>query len=232
MKNNKSEPAKSAPRRKRIPADKAGFIMPEVRILDPGLARDYIRDRQRRGIDGHDEVWEGVYIVPPLANNEHQEIVGGLIGILFHVVTLEGRGKVYPGTNLSDRVEGWKKKFRAPDVVVALDDTKAVDCDTHYMGGLDFLVEVLSPREETDKKIPFYSQLQVREVLIIDRDTRQMRLLRHDGQALVAVAPSDFNGGKCLRSQVVPLAFRRRALKSGARTEVRRTDGTPGSWSV
>src|SRR4051812_36381291 len=69
----------------------------EVRILDPLLIDAFIRDRQERGIDGHDEVWEGVYTVPALATNEHQDLVAALTGILFNAITLENQGKVYPG---------------------------------------------------------------------------------------------------------------------------------------
>ena len=43
------------------------------------------------------------------------------------------------------------------------------------MGGPDFLVEVQSPHDDTEVKIPFYSELQVRELLIIHRDTRALR---------------------------------------------------------
>jgi Uma2 family endonuclease len=231
--NGKRQNGPAAPaRRKQARSEKDDFLMPVVHILDPDLAREYIRDRQRRGIDQYDEVWEGVYIVPPLANNTHQALVMDLSNLLYTVVRLEGRGMVYPGVNLSDRRAGWKKKFRAPDIVVVLNDSPAIDCDTHFMGGLDFLVEIQSPGDETEKKLPFYSELRVREALIIQRDTRQMRLLRHNGQELKAVKAADFAGGKWLLSAVVPLAFRRRPQQGGARTEVRRTDGMPGSWTV
>ena len=38
-----------------------------------------------------------------------------------------------------------------------------------------------------------------------------------------------FQGGKWLASQVVPLAFRRKVVRRVPQTEVRRTDGPPGS---
>jgi hypothetical protein len=204
----------------------------EVRILDPGLIDAFIRDRQERGVDGHDESWEGVYTVPALANNEPQDIVGLLTGILFNAITLEERGRVQPGANVSDRREGWEHRCRVPDVVVVLKDGKAVDCGTHWMGGPDFLAEVQSPHDETDEKIPFYSELQVREFLVIHRDTRELRLYRHDGKELAPVGLTDFQGGKWLFSEVVPLAFRRKGGKKNPRTEVRRTDGQTGSWTA
>jgi Putative restriction endonuclease len=204
----------------------------EVRILDPALSREVIRQRQERGIDKYDEVWEGVYIVPPLAINPHQDLATALAAIGFIVITLEGHGRVEAGANVSDRRSGWEHNFRDPDVVVVLDGSRAVDCRTHWMGGPDFLIEVRTPGDETEEKIQFYSRIQVRELLVIHRDTRELRLYRHDGQELRLVEPSDFRGKKWLVSAVVPLAFRRKAQRGEPATEVRRTDKRTGSWTV
>lgn len=51
-------------------------------ILDPDLIREIIRDRQEQGIDRYDEVWGGIYIVPPLANMPHQGLVLDLSVVL------------------------------------------------------------------------------------------------------------------------------------------------------
>jgi Uma2 family endonuclease len=201
-------------------------------ILEPLLARDYIRERQKLGIDKYDEVCDGVYIVPPLANNPHQVLGTSLAICCSQVVTLEGRGLVMAGANVSDRREGWAHSFRAPDVVVVLNGSRAVDCTTHWFGGPDFLIEVQSPDDDTDEKVPFYSRIQVRELLIVHRDTRQLRLYRHDGQQLVQLEAADFEGAKWLVSEVVPLAFRRIESPAGPRIELRRTDGKPGQWTA
>jgi Uma2 family endonuclease len=204
----------------------------EVRILDPGLIDLFIRERQQRGIDGPDETWEGVYTVPPLPNNAHQDLTASLVALLFNVVNLEGRGRVYAGANVSDRREGWEHKFRGPDVVVVLNDSRAVDCGTHWMGGPDFLVEIQSPGDETEEKIPFYSDLKVQELLIIHRDTRDLRLYRHNGRKLVPVKPSTHAGGKWLVSRVVALAFRRAGSEETPTLEICRTDAQAGNWTV
>jgi Uma2 family endonuclease len=204
----------------------------EMRILEPAIVRELIRERQKRGIDKYDEVWDGVYVMPPLATNPHQTLVAYLTGILFNVITLEGRGRVQAGANVSDRRRHWEQNFRAPDVVVVLNDSRAVDCTTHWMGGPDFLIEIQSPRDDTEKRIPFYSTIQVRELLIIHRDTRELRLYRHDGQQLALLEPATIEGKEWLASAVVPLAFRRGGRRRTPRTEVRRTDKTPGHWTV
>src|SRR5215831_2995770 len=100
---------------------------------------------------------------------------------MFNVIVLEARGQVFPGANVSDRRVGWKRKFRGPDVVVVLSGSRAVDCKTHWMGGPDFLIEVQTPGDQTEEKIPFYSEIGVQELLIVHRDTRQLRLYRHNG---------------------------------------------------
>ncbi|SRR5579885_759436 len=225
------------PRKSVIPCDELDQVRArilagasEVRILDPGLSREYIRQRQERGLDQYDEVWEGVYVVPPLANNPHQSLATALASILFYVINLENRGQAQAGANVSDRRDGWEHNYRDPDVVVVLNEGRAVDCGTHWMGGPDFLIEVQSPRDDTEEKIPFYSELQVRELLVIHRDTRHLRLFRHDGEQLTLVAESDPRGRCWLKSEVVPLSFRRKPGRGNPQVEVRRTDGQPGKW--
>ena len=186
----------SAARVRKPDLEKEGFIMPTARILEPDLVEELIRDRQAREIDQWDEVWEGVYVVPPLANNPHQGLGGSVIGILFNVITLEGWGRVQPGANVSDRRIGWKKNYRCPDGVVVLNESAAVDCGTHWFGGPDFLLEAESPGDESFAKIPFYGKIKVRELLIIHRDTREMHLYRHNGEELVPVEPTVLEGGK------------------------------------
>jgi Uma2 family endonuclease len=202
-----------------------------MRIREPGIIRQLIQERQERGIDKYDEVWDGVYVMPALPTNPHQGVVLDLSVILHQVIVQEGRGRVLAGANVSDRRRNWERNFRGPDIVVVLNGSRAVDCITHWLGGPDFLVEVQSPRDDTDEKIPFYSAIQVRELLIVHRDTRVLRLYRHDGQQLVLVEPADLQGKDWLASAVVPLAFRRTGRRRG-RTEVRRTDGAPGHWTV
>jgi Uma2 family endonuclease len=207
--------------------------MPKILMLDSETNREMIRDRQRRGIDRHDEVWDGVYVMPPAPNNDHQSMVGNFVFALKVTVELPGLGRVLPGPNVSDRRRAWKKNFRCPDVVVVLQGGRAVDCGTHWLGGPDFLIEVQSPGDETPEKIPFHSSLGVRELLVVQRDSRELTLYRHDGTTLVEVNPEGRNGRGLLRSAVVPLTFRLRVVRGvGPRVEVVRTDGTAQTWLV
>jgi Uma2 family endonuclease len=115
---------------------------------------------------------------------------------------------------------------------VVLNDSRAVDCGTHFCGGPDFLVEIQSPGDDTEEKVPFSGKIGVRELLIIHRDKRTLRLLRLEGEELVLVKPTALDGKEWLVSAVLPLAFRRSVSKGKPRTQVRRTDGKPGRWTV
>jgi Uma2 family endonuclease len=200
--------------------------------LDEHTRDRLIAERKRLGIDKYDEVWEGMYVMATMPSNTHQELVNDLTVIFDEVVKKSGLGKGYPGINVSDRRKGWEQNFRCPDHAVVLNNSKAIDCGTYFYMGPDFLVEVESPGDDTEEKVPFYGQIGVRELLIIHRDRRTLRLLRHDGAELVEVKPSAFQGKQWLVSEVLPLAFRRISNKGVARTEVRRTDDQPGQWTV
>jgi Uma2 family endonuclease len=201
-------------------------------ILDDDVLDSLLEERKRLGIDLYDEVWEGMYVMPSMPTTTHQKIVADFSDVFTIVVKHPGLGDHYPGANVSDRRRGWKENYRVPDIVVVLKNNKAIDCDTHFMGGPDFLIEIESPGDDTEDKVPFYSKIGVRELLIIQRDKRTARLLRHDGEDLLEVQPSSLDGKQWLVSEVLPLAFRRTTSKGVARTEVRRTDGQPGSWII
>ncbi len=80
--------------------------------------------------------------------------------------------------------------------------------------------------------MPFYSKIGVRELLIIHRDKRTLRLLRLEAEELILVKPAPLEGKEWLVSTVFPLAFRRSVSKGKPRTQVRRTDDKPERWTV
>jgi Uma2 family endonuclease len=208
------------------------MMVTRLLIQDAGVADQLIQERKRKGLDRYDEVWEGMYVMPSTPSNSHQLLVGDLDEIFRAVVKKAGLGQSYPGANVSDRRKGWEYNHRVPDLVVVLNNSRAVDCGTHFCGGPDFLVEIQSPGDDTEEKVPFYGKIGVRELLIVHRDKRTLRLLRLEGGELILVEPSVLEGKEWLVSAVLPLAFRRTTSKGVARTQVRRTDGDPGLWTV
>jgi len=200
-------------------------------ITDPQLEESLKAKRRAWGIDRYDEVWEGVYIMSPQPNVEHQELVSDLVGVLRDVIRPPKGGKVYPGINLSDRAEDWEDNYRCPDVAVFLPGNRAEKFEAHYRGAADFLIEVVSPRDDTREKIPFYSSLGVRELLIIDRYPWSLELHRHNGRELVLAAKSNAEQSEILASAVLPLCFR--LLPAEPRPEIQITEPGGGrNWSL
>ena len=177
-------------------------------ITDPYLEEQIQAERRASGGHHHDEVWDGVYMMIPLPNDEHQDFVGGLTAVLIEAIHRAGLGKVRPGVNLSDREEGWIKNYRAPDVAVFLTSGAAKNLGTHWVGAADFLVEIVSPDDHSREKLPFYSQLGVRELLLIDRDPWVVELYRYADGVLALVGSSTLADSAALASEVLPLAFR------------------------
>jgi Uma2 family endonuclease len=178
-----------------------------VLITDPSLEERFIEERKICGSDRWDEVWEGVYIVTPLPNNEHQRIVSRLVGILVEVITSSGLGEVFAGVNLSDVDGDWEHDFRGPDVAVFLKTGKAIDCGTHWRGAADFLVEIISPGDRTREKIPFYDRIGVVELLVIDREPWSLELYQRRDGRLQLIGQSTLEKNAVLKSSLLPLSF-------------------------
>ena len=192
----------------------------EVLIKDRDTAEKIQADRKERGIDKWDEVWDGVYIVPSLPNDEHQEIQFKLLIPLAAVVDEPGLGRVRAGVNVTDRHPDWKENFRGPDVVVYLNTTDAINYGTHWLGGPDFLVEIISPDEDPMAKFDFYAKVKSQEVMVIDRDPWAVELYRLKGKKLVLVGRSDEAKPVVVASVVLPLTFKLIAEKPRPRIEV------------
>jgi Uma2 family endonuclease len=178
-----------------------------VLITDRSLEERFIEERKICGSDRWDEVWEGVYIVTPLPNNEHQRIVSRLVGILVEVITSSGLGEVFAGVNLSDVDGDWEHNFRGPDVAVFLKAGKAIDCGTHWRGAADFLVEIISPGDRTREKIAFYDRIGVVELLVIDREPWSLELYQRRDGRLQMVAQSTLEKNDILNSSSLSLTF-------------------------
>ena len=138
-----------------------------------------------------DEVWEGVSVMSPDPNNPHTRIRDAVYLALYFAVQVPGRGTVATGANVSDRNEGWVKNYRIPDVIVYLKTNSAIDWETHYEGGPDFALEVLSEGEDGEAKLGFYAAVQTREVLVIDRNPWLLTLYRLAAGRLIPVSPTD-----------------------------------------
>jgi Uma2 family endonuclease len=200
------------------------------------LATDELAERVRSVAESEnnnnkDEVWDGVYIVSPGPSNEHQVIIGGLTAIFQVAIGWTGAGLVQPGANVSDREDQWEHNYRCPDVVVYLNGTTARNLGTHWVGGPDFAVEVVSLNDRSRQKFDFYAKINTRELLVVDRDPWILELYRLQDGVLGLVGKSSLDRPDLLTSQVLPLTFRLVVGDPRPRIEVVHSDGVQ-HWSV
>ncbi len=179
--------------------------MPTVLILDPVLACRVIAERQLNGLDRRDEVWDGVHVMSPLANNEHQRLAFRLAMILDSILP-PGSGEAFHEVNVSDREAGWEMNFREPDVAVFLTDGPGRDCGSHWCGGPDLVVEVMSRNDRSHQKMDFYALNGVCELILIDREPWAIEFYRLANGRLTLVASARV-GDAAIASEVVPATF-------------------------
>jgi Uma2 family endonuclease len=177
-------------------------------VVDSDLERRLKAERQLTGADRLDEVWDGVYFMPPLPNNEHQFFQTQLAIVLQMALGSVDHGTAYAGVNVSDREKGWKKNYRCPDVAVVLPGCKAKNCGTHWFGGPDLVVEIISPKDRSREKLPFYSGVGVRELLLMDRHPWSLELFRLQGSRLESCGRSTIPRPIFLNSFVLPVNIR------------------------
>jgi Uma2 family endonuclease len=177
-------------------------------VLDSGVEERLKAERAASGADRYDEVWEGVYMMAPLANNEHQDLQAALAAALRNAIGWGGPVRVQSGANVSDREEDWMQNYRCPDVVVVFPGGAARDCGTHWRGGPDFCVEIICPGDRRRVKLDFYAGIGVRELLLVDREPWELELFRLTGGRLVSTGRSNLSNGTSLKSGIVPVGFR------------------------
>jgi Uma2 family endonuclease len=200
-------------------------------IREPSTIEEIKASRAAIGADHHDEVWEGVYVVSPSPNDEHQDIVATCCFALMGAIALPKLGRVRPGVNVSDRDLDWTKNYRVPDVAVFLDGTTAINRNSYWLGGPDFVVEVLSENDASREKLDFYAKVGVREALYIDRDPWGLELYRLVEGVLELAGRSSLEMSEPIVSQVVPLTFRLYQDESRPMIEAIHVDGVQ-RWTI
>lgn len=177
------------------------MILPSIEF------RDIIRDRRERRIDRKDEVWNGVYVIAPIRDNVHFQLNSSLGFALIEALGGRENAKVLLGGNITDRQDHWTKNYRCPDLLVFLPGCSAEPRVSHYFGGPDFAVEILTPNDRSRKKFEFYAKVGVRELLIVDRDPWKLELHRLDQGKLTLVGVQALDDPQPLRSEVLQLSL-------------------------
>ncbi len=127
----------------------------------PQPVEDWLARRRALGQDRFDEVWEGEYHVAPWPSGRHAQVDGELFWVLRPLARRAGlRGAT--ACNI-----GSPGDFRVPDQA------------WFRTGGLEvwsptaaIVAEILSPGDESRRKLGFYHRAGVEEVLLVDPDAR------------------------------------------------------------
>jgi Uma2 family endonuclease len=123
-----------------------------------------IERRRALGLDGNDEMWEGVYHVAPHAHASHGRIESRLIRLLTPFADAAGL-EVTGAFNLGLG----KDSYRVPDMGVREPG------DALYMPSAAVVIEILSPDDETFEKFDYYAERKVAEIFVVDPDAHTIR---------------------------------------------------------
>jgi Uma2 family endonuclease len=146
--------------------------------------------RRRLGQDRFDEVWEGVLHMNPAPSYEHQRLSQRLAVILDPLASAAGLEAVVGGVNIGD-----PRDYRTPDGSLHRPGSGGT-----YLSSAELVVEIVSPDDDTWKKLAFYAAHQVDELLIVDPEKRRVDWLglEPNGEyraiersALIELVPSD-----------------------------------------
>jgi Uma2 family endonuclease len=136
--------------------------LPEVQAL--------IEQRRALGLDGSDEVWEGVYYVVPHAHASHA-LLQTRLGRVLEDLALPRGFEVSGEFNL-----GAPDDFRVPDLGIHRGEPAEL-----YVSSVAMVVEILSPNDKSYQKFDFYGRHGVEEILIVDLAGRSIQLWRYEG---------------------------------------------------
>jgi Uma2 family endonuclease len=143
---------------------------------------EWLEERRRMGGDHWDEVWDGVLHVPPAPTSFHQGLESDLEAVLRPLAAARGfktfhqLGVLEPGKHTTN--------YRQPDVIV-IDPAYVIRAGTE--GPVELAIEVLSPNDESRDKFPFYAARRVKELWLVDPETRiaEVYLLRGKTYAII-----------------------------------------------
>jgi Uma2 family endonuclease len=139
-------------------------------------------DRRTKGLDGSDEMWDGeLHMVPP-PSERHQAMGAELFLVLAPQAKARGLLPRYDPTGLFR--PGVDNDWRVPDQVYA---PPGVRSERGIEGAAALVVEILSPADETYRKLDWYASVGVGEVLVIEPSTRAVELFANVDGHMVPV---------------------------------------------
>lgn len=125
----------------------------------------WLADRRAKGLDGRDEVWEGVLHVAPYEHGRNGAVASDLQALMRAPARSAGL-RAGGSFNL-----GEPSDFRVPDLGWHRGSPDALYFDTAAL-----VVEVLSPNDESYRKFDFYARHGVEELWIVDPVEQSVRM--------------------------------------------------------
>jgi Uma2 family endonuclease len=128
------------------------------------VPESFLEERRRLGHDKKDELWDGVLHMAPSPGMLHQRMPPRLVRALTPVADRLGLEWFFDNTSLFGPGENW----RVPDLTLA----RPEHVSERGLERAELVVEVLSPNDESRKKLPFYAKIGVCEVWLLEPTTR------------------------------------------------------------
>jgi len=148
-------------------------------LIDPDPA--WLERRRREGNDVWDEVWEGVLHVVPTPTNVHQCFEFELARLLREVARAHDL-VICPQLSVCLG----ETNYRIPDITVLKpEDVNEIGCTR-----AELVIEVLSPRDESRKKLPFYAERGISEAWLVDPVTRAIEVYVLRGDVYYTALPA------------------------------------------
>ncbi len=154
-------------------------------LTDADVTPEYLEERRSRGLDGRDEMWEGVLHMAPPPIGEHQSLASDVFGALLGPARRNGLIARFE-TGLFDPTIAAYFDYTVPDQIYAdpsLASHRGID------GPADVVVEFGSPGDDTYKKFPFFHRIGVRMVVVIHPPQRRVEVYVPGPSRMTAVAP-------------------------------------------
>lgn len=153
-----------------------------------------LENRRRIGLDRWDEMWEGILHMAPAPAFEHQRLQLELGAFLLSLLRRTGRGTLAMAVNVFNESSS-VEDYRIPDFsFVGARNLGNLRSDGIRGGPPDAVVEIKSPDDETYEKLPFFRALGVKEVIVVDRDSKEPEVFRLGRAGYESVSP-DAGGG-------------------------------------
>lgn len=112
--------------------------------------------------------------MPPSPNVDHQTVEYTLHRWLDEHWAKPSGCRVHQQINVADPdANPWTDNYRVPDLVMLTPQRFHIDQNEYFDGGPDAVVEIHSPGDEAYEKLNFYAKVGVREVWIIERDSKR-----------------------------------------------------------